>query len=152
MTWSYENTDLGTITASGRLNAVRLLIGDTDTTDQQVQDEEILFALAQEGDNVYFAASWIAGTLASKYARFVDVELDGQLSESLSQLHKHYKDLSQTLEYQGKTSGATLGVAAGGISKATMQIVEDDTDRVKPRIKRDEFNIDGNTSEYYGGE
>ena len=62
MAWSYETTDLGTATASGRLNAVRLLVGDTDITDPQVQDEEILFALAQEGNNVYYAASWVAQT------------------------------------------------------------------------------------------
>ena len=41
MAWSYDATDLGTGTASGRLNSVRLLVGDTDTTDQQVQNEEI---------------------------------------------------------------------------------------------------------------
>jgi hypothetical protein len=37
MAWSYDETDLGTTTASGRLNSVRLLLGDTDTNDQQVQ-------------------------------------------------------------------------------------------------------------------
>ena len=47
MAWSYDATDLGTSTASGRLNSVRLLVGDTDTNDQQVQNEEITFALAQ---------------------------------------------------------------------------------------------------------
>ena len=41
MAWSYNPTDLDTLTASGRINTVRLLVGDTDTTDQQVQNEEI---------------------------------------------------------------------------------------------------------------
>jgi len=54
--WSYSVTDLNTTTASGRLNSVRLLVGDTDTSDQLVQDEEINFALAQANDNVYYAA------------------------------------------------------------------------------------------------
>lgn len=152
MAWTYDNTDLNTTTASGRLNAVRLLVGDTDTNDQQVQDEEIVFSLSQEGDNVYYASSWIAQTLASKYARFVDTELDGQLSESFSQLHKHYKELSQQLEFQGKTSGATLGVAAGGISISIMTVAREDTDRVKPRIKRDQFRDKGAYSDYYEGE
>ena len=47
MAWSYDATDLGTGTVSGRLNSVRLLVGDTDTNDQQVQNEEVIFALAQ---------------------------------------------------------------------------------------------------------
>ena len=45
MAWSYDPTDLNTTTASGRLNTVRLLVGDTDTTDQQVQNEEVTFSL-----------------------------------------------------------------------------------------------------------
>jgi hypothetical protein len=152
MTWSYENTNLGTTTDSGRLNAVRLLVGDTSISKPQVQDEEILFSLAQEGNNVYFAASWIANTLSSKYARYVDTELDGQLSEKLSQLQKHYKDLSKDLEYQGKTSGATLGVHGGGISISTVGLAHLDTDRVKPRIRRDQFRYYENPSDYDGSD
>ena len=34
MAWTYDETDLVTTTSSGRLNVVRLLIGDTDTNDQ----------------------------------------------------------------------------------------------------------------------
>ena len=33
MAWSYDPTDLDTTTASGRLNTVRLLVGDTDELD-----------------------------------------------------------------------------------------------------------------------
>lgn len=142
MSWSYDETALGTSTASERLNSVRLLVGDTDTNDQQVQDEEITFALSQTGDNIYYAAAWVARTLASKYSRLVDTDLDGILAESYSQLQVHYKTLAGELEFQGKKAGAALGVAAGGISKATMEAVEDNTDRVKPRIRRDQFLYD----------
>ena len=45
MSWSYDPTDLNTTTASGRLNTVRFLVGDTDTNDQKVQNEEIEFSL-----------------------------------------------------------------------------------------------------------
>ena len=34
MAWSYEETDLTTDTDTGRLNSVRLLVGDTDELDQ----------------------------------------------------------------------------------------------------------------------
>jgi hypothetical protein len=48
MTWSYNPSNLGTDTATAeRLNVVRYLVGDTDVDDQQVQDEEITFALSR---------------------------------------------------------------------------------------------------------
>jgi hypothetical protein len=139
VSWSYNESNLGTKTASERLNSVRLLVGDTDAIDQQVQDEEITFALSQTGGSIYYAAAWVARTLASKYSRLVDTDLDGILSESYSQLQVHYRNLATELEFQGKKSGATLGVAAGGVSRANMKAVEDNTDRVKPRIRRDQF-------------
>ena len=52
MAWSYDPTDLNTTTASGRLNTVRLLVGDTDTTDQQVQNEEVTFSLTESGNSI----------------------------------------------------------------------------------------------------
>jgi hypothetical protein len=150
MAWSYDETNLSTDTASGRLNAVRLLVGDTDTGDQQIRDEEITFALTQNGDNVYLTASWVARSIAAKYARLVDTDLDGQLAESYSQLQAHYKGLSDTLEYQGKTTSGGLGFAAGGLSRARMKAVESDTDRKGSRIKRDQFRYEDNdyTGEY----
>ena len=63
MSFSYDDTDLTTDTASGRLNATRLLLGDTNSSDPQVQDAEVNFALLQNGDNVYFSAAWLARCL-----------------------------------------------------------------------------------------
>lgn len=142
MTWSYDETSLGTSTASERLNSVRFLVGDTDTNDQQVQNEEITFALNQNGDNIYYSASFVARTIASKYARYVDTDLDGQLSESYSDLQEHYKSLANTLDYQGKKAGGGLGMSAGGISEAQRKVVEDLGDRVKPSFRRDQFLYD----------
>jgi len=141
MAFSYDETTLNTTTASGRLNAVRLLVGDTNHLDAQAQDEEVNFSLDQNGNNVYAAASWVAKVIAAKYARLVDVELDGQVSESYSQLQKHYGDLSSELEYQAKSVSGSLGFAAGGLSKARMSTVKDNTDRVKSLIERDQFSF-----------
>ena len=139
MAWSYDATDLDTTTASGRLNTVRLLLGDTDTTDQQVQNEEVTFALAQSNDNVYFAAAWLSRTVASQYARKVDVSLDGALSAKYSTLSKQYTSLAETLEYQGKKAGAVVGVVAGGITKSGITTVRANTDRVEGSFRRDRF-------------
>lgn len=139
MAWNYDPTDLNTTTASGRLNTVRFLVGDTDTNDQKVQDEEITFSLSQTNDNVNAAASYVARTLASKYASKVTIELDGQLMAYYSDLYDHYKSLADKLDYQAKKSGAQLGILAGGISKTRVGAVRSNTNRVEPAFRRDRF-------------
>lgn len=139
MAWSYDASDLDKTTASGRLNTVRLLVGDTNTADQQAQNEEIAFALSETNDNVYYAAAWIAKTIASQYARKVDTSLDGALSAKYSDLSKNYRTLSENLEYQGKKAGAVVGVVAGGISKTDITTVRANTDRVEGSFRRDRF-------------
>ena len=150
MAWSYDPTDLNTTTASGRLNTVRLLVGDTDTLDQQKQNEEITFALSQNGNNVYYSGAWVARAIASKYSRKVNTELSGALKADYSDLSKQYKLLADALEYQGKTSGAAVGVLAGGITKSGVEAVRADTNRIEGSFRRDRFKNPPsyNTPEY----
>ena len=150
MSWSYDPTNLDTTTASGRLNSVRLLVGDTDTLDQQKQNEEITFALSQNGNNVYYSGAWVARAIASLYSRRVNTELSGALKADYSELSKQYKTLADTLEYQGKTSGAAIGVIAGGITKSRVEAVRADTNRVEGSFRRDRFKNPPsyNTPEY----
>jgi hypothetical protein len=118
---------------------VRLLIGDTDTLDQQVQNEEITFALSESGDNVYYAAAWASRAISSKYSRRVTTQLSGALQANYSDLAKQYKALADDLEYQGKTSGAVIGVLAGGITKSQIQAVRANTNRIEGSFRRDRF-------------
>lgn len=119
MAWTYDNTDLDVSTASGRLNIVRYLVGDTDTSDQQVENEEITFALSQTSDDVYTAAAYVARSLSAKYARLVDTDLDGELAESYSQLQKHYAGIASHMSDIKKDSGkVSIGVAGGGLPSA----------------------------------
>lgn len=153
MAWSYDETDLGTTTASGRLNSVRLLLGDTDTNDQQVQNEEINFGLAQTNNNVYFAAAWCARVVAAKYSRQINTSLDGALSADYTDLAKQYTTLAESLEYQGKKAGAVVGIKAGGISKTAVDVVRANTDRIMPSFRRDRFRNPPNYSgDEYGSE
>ena len=140
MAWSYDPTDLGTTTASGRLNTVRLLVGDTDTLDQQVQNEEVVFGLSQVNDDVYYASAWVARVISGKYSRRVDTSIDGALSSKYSDLATQYSVLADRLEFQGKKSGGALGVTAGGISKSRIEAVRSDTDRVEGSFRRDRFH------------
>lgn len=148
MSWSYDPTDLNTTTASGRLNTVRFLVGDTDSNDQKVQNEEIEFSLAQTKDDVNAAASYVARSVASKYASKVTLELDGQLMAHYSDLYDHYLSLADKLDYQAKKLGAQIGILAGGISKTRVGVVRSNTDRVEPAFRRDRFVNPPNSDEY----
>jgi hypothetical protein len=139
--WSYSASNLNTTTASGRLNSVRLLVGDTDDADQLAQDEEILFALSQANNNIYYAAAWVCRTVAAKFSRMVDTTLDGALSAKYSTRSKQYQQLAAQVEAQGKkTSGKSLGVFGGGYSSSAMQVANEDPDRVKPAFGIDQFD------------
>jgi len=143
MAWSYDPSDLTTDTASGRLNVVRLLVGDTNTNDQQVQDEEITFALSETQDNAYYAASWVANSIASSYARKVDSEIDNTLVAKFSQLQKSYKTLSRDLREEGlRNSGQKMGVSAGGIKVSEVDSVESLSDRVEPKFVSGQFRYE----------
>jgi hypothetical protein len=139
MAWTYDPTTLGTAEADERLNSVRLLSGDTDITDQQLTNEEVNFSLTQTGNNVYASAAWVARAISSKYSRLVDTELSGALSSKYSTLAKQYMTLADSLEFQGKTAGAVIGIKAGGISTTAVKAVRENTDRIKPSFRRDRF-------------
>ena len=144
MAYTYNAADLNTTTTSGRLNAVRLLIGDNNSLDPQLQDEEITFSLAQTNNNVYFSGSFCARLIASKYSREVDTQLDGALEATYSDRVKHYTLLAIQLSEMGKRfNGKSLGVTAGGISLAEITIVESNTDRPEPAFKTDQFKNEG---------
>lgn len=141
MAWSYDATTLGTSTAAERLNSVRLLVGDTNTNDQQLQDEEITFALAQSGDNIYTSGVWAANAIASKYSRRVTTEIDGAIRAEYSDLAKNYRTLATQLREDGRRySAGALGVEAGGISISSINTNRDNTDRPQPFSRMDRFD------------
>lgn len=146
MAWSYDERNLNTTDALGRLNATRFLVGDTNEDDQQVQDEEVAFALAQANNNTYFAGAFLCRTIAAKYSRNVDVEIDGAISEKSSQLQAHYLELAEALEYQAQKTGGALNIKAGGITKSKVDSVRQNTNRMTPAFNRDQFKVD---EQYY---
>ena len=132
MTWTYGGSP-GTSDAAERRDAVRVLCGDTDATDERFQDEEITFFLSQGGDDVYRSSAIACRALAAKYASLVDVDVDsGGLSAKYSQRSEAYEARAQQLETLAKKYGDVgLGVpVAGGLSRSEMRNVEDDSDRV----------------------
>ncbi len=127
MTWSYTNAP----NTSNR-DAVRFLVGDNDFDNKKVTDEEITFALAEEG-GIHLASSLIAKGLAARFATLVDRSI-GDLRISYSQRQKHFTDLAKELKARGDASGGR--VYAGGISVSDKKTVKSDTDRVKPAFAK----------------
>lgn len=140
MTWTYGGAP-GTTTSATRRDAVRLLVGDTDTTDQQMTDEEIAFALSQASDDIYNASALLCRALSGKYARLVDTSVES-VSSSYSQRAKQYAELAVRLTKEGKRMGSVgLGVpVAGGMSISEMEGVENDTDRVPSAFRVEQFS------------
>lgn len=114
---------------------VRFYIGDVDSADWQLSDEEIAFLLSQESDNATRAAIRAARTLYARFTRLVDKTV-GDLSISYSQRAKQYLDLISQLETQAALATNAARPYAGGISKTEKQRIEEDTDAVLPVFKR----------------
>lgn len=119
--WSYDPEVLGTESPEERKNSVRFLVGDTDETDPQAQDEEINFSLNQTGGNLYYAAAMVAEGIAASYARLVTSEVDRTLRIRYSDRQVQYRALAQDLREQAVRLGG-LGVSAGGINTVKMAL------------------------------
>lgn len=109
MTWTYDPTLVGTTP----LFQVRLLVGDTTSTDPQMQDEEIAWLISLR-TSVFGAASDAATTLQGKVSRLVDSS-QGPLRTSYSQRARNYGALAEkyrleamvrsgAIPYSGQTS------------------------------------------------
>lgn len=140
MSWTYWETP-GTATADQRRDAVRVLVGDIDTNNQLVSDEQIVFALSQAQNDVYNASAIVARMLAAKYASRADSKLD-EAETKFSQLRASYLQLASSLEAQSTKFGSmSLGVPlAGGIRISDVNAARQDTDRLPPSFETGQFN------------
>lgn len=134
MTWTYSAAALST----SDLYKVRLIIGDTDTNRQQLQDEEINFVLTEQ-TVVTYAAAACCDLLAAKYSFLVNTE-NSELRVSAAARHKHYLDLAERLraggggDVPGGDGGGlpVVGFYAGGALQSEKDDLIDDTDVVPP--------------------
>lgn len=126
MTWTYS------MALTGNNDIVRYLVGDVDTTDQLVQDEEIAFAVSQN-PNVRLAAAEIADRIALKFARGVTTRV-GETQVNYSDRAKPYAALAKQLRLEAGLRSALP--YAGGISIADKAGQNAHTDRVAPAFTR----------------
>ena len=130
MTWTYNPTSLST----SALFRVRFLCGDTDTTDQQVQDEEITFALAKENNVEDLAAALVCEHLAAKFSREASKTI-GSLSVSAGERAKAYAERASALRVGLQTGGAVPSTTfCGGLSISGKQTLDQDADAVQPNF------------------
>lgn len=135
MAWTYTADP-----ANSDRDAVRLAIGDTDTSDQQLQDSEIeyylgLFGVAGSG-RVIPAAARACDGLAAKYARQVNTTNQG-LSVGASDRMAHYQSLAESLRREGLT---VAEIFSGGNTWADKDKLDEDTNLVQPAFKSRQFD------------
>lgn len=130
MVWSYSSPD------ASDTDAVRFLIGDTNTTQQQLSNEEIAYILTIQS-NVIRAAAFAAKTIAAKYSREVGSSIES-VRVFAADKFKHYMELANSLLAEAASSTSDgLGLPLiGGISISEIASVEEDTDRVKSAFKK----------------
>ncbi len=145
MTWTYG----GDPDANAR-DAIRFLIGDTDTDDQLLSDEEIAWVNKEvSGTTTATTALYLAGyrcciTIASKFSREADKNV-GDLSISMSQKAGSYRLQAAELEQLVAATGGTPTPYAGGIT-----ISDKDIDRDNSNINHTWFNS-GQFTNRFGG-
>jgi hypothetical protein len=130
MTWTYNASGL----ANSQKDRVRLNIGDTDESRQQMQDEEIAYVLTQETSTTLAAAA-CCDMLAAKYSFQMNTE-NGALKVSAEKRMEHYQKLADRLRKggDGEVPGDAVVVDAtmyvGGTSKAAKDEIFQDSDAV----------------------
>ena len=131
MAWTY-----GANPAGDNRDAVRLLIGDTETTDQQLQDSEVDYFLGLFGvtgdSRVVPAAIRCCEALAAKYARQVDTTNQG-LHVGASKRSEHYRKLADDLRDLETT---VAEVFLGGNTYSEAKLMDEDTDLIPPTFRR----------------
>ena len=140
MTWTYDAAPSDD-TPEGLRDAVRVLVGDVNTLDQQVQDEVIAFFLNKFNDEVYSAASMVCRVIAANYARLVDTKIE-ETESKFSLRVQQYDTLARHLERLAQKFGSSsVGIPmAGGILLSEMQDARNDADRVPATFKVGQFS------------
>jgi hypothetical protein len=92
------------------LDKVRLLIGDTDSTDPLLSDDEVNVQITNWPNNVEFAAANCAQQIAAKFARGFDFSSDGQ-TFNRSERVNHYTELARVLRRKSVYSIPLLDTA-----------------------------------------
>lgn len=118
-------------------DAVRFYVNDTDVSNPALTDNEVLYLLAEEGDDALRAAARAAEVLAAKASSEADTKQVGPLKLSYTYKARRYGELASVLWRRANTSATSGGVYAGGISRTDKADKALDTDRTIPAFEKD---------------
>ena len=143
MSFSYNSS----APESSARSYIRLVISDTSSGSNVLEDEEIDAFLSLEGGRDV-AAAYAADAKGAAFAGKVDKTV-GKLKISLAQASAHFFELADRLRFKANSRAAPY---AGGISESDKTNVEQDTDRVQPafRIGMTDFEGQNVTDERFG--
>jgi hypothetical protein len=116
------------------------MVGDVESTDPYLTDEQIAYELTQTSSLVLAAANCCQRILA-KLARKID-RSGNQFQASRSQLFQHYTDLEIKLRDQASTLVKPL---FGGTSIDARDSLEEDDDYLPAAFNRGDFDNGGDT-------
>lgn len=139
MTWTYSGNP-----ASSALDAIRFLIGDTDTNDQLLSNEEIAWLNTEAsgtstGTNALYDAAYRSClAIAASLARLADKSI-GDLSVQLSQKAAGYRATATEMKALSYRKGLVPTPYAGGISISDKDIDDEDSDSVRPYFRTGQF-------------
>ena len=128
MTWTYSGNP-----SSSANDAIRFLIGDTDSTDPLLSNEEIAWVNTEASGTptalnaLYDAAYRCCIAIASTFTRFSDKSL-GDLSVSYSQRAGAYREQALRMKALATRNGMVPIPYAGGISISDKEIDEENSD------------------------
>lgn len=128
--WTYSGNP-----ANSAKDQVRFYLGDTDSANPEMMDEEILWAISLRGNN-WGATALCAMALATKYSRLTSISADG-VSQGLNQKAPAFRLIAA--EYQRKEAIYRAVPTLGGVSIGDMRRVLSNLDRV-PDIFRIAIN------------
>jgi len=122
--------------SASNIRMMRLLVGDTNTTDQTFTDADFTLFWSENGQNIYYGAAMAAEMLMAVYANEQSVTIgDVSVSPGVESPTVAYANLAKKLRAQGHKR--TVAPFAGGISRSAKQTEEQDGDRVEPAFTRD---------------
>jgi hypothetical protein len=134
MSWTYSGDP-----SSSPKDAVRFEIPDTEEASPLLQDEEIEYALTQEGESVLAAAAHCCEQLARK--------LSLQADTAIGSVKANYKDAAKNMAARAedlrKRASGRHAPFAGGISRSEKEAREAETDRVVSPAKLGQFQWPG---------
>jgi hypothetical protein len=146
MAWTYG----GDPSANAR-DAIRFLIGDTDTGDQLLLDAEVAWVNNQVTGSdtattgLYDAAYRCCLMIASKFSRLADKSV-GDLRVDMAQKAKSYRDQAAELKSLAQREGLVPTPYAGGMTISDKDIDRENSDMVQPSFWQGQFDDYGTTT------